>query len=61
MCGGISLLISYYLLGSLSCSLSFYVCKSKKISVCELGEENCTCVKKKYNGFWLISFRLYFA
>jgi hypothetical protein len=51
MCGGISLMISYYLMGSLSCSLSLYVCESKKISVCELGEESCTCVKKKIMDF----------
>jgi hypothetical protein len=33
----------------------------KKNGVCEFGEESCTCVKKKFNGFWLIYFLLYFA
>jgi hypothetical protein len=33
--------------------LSFFVCDSRKINVCEVREENYTCVKKHYNGFWL--------
>ncbi len=41
---------------SLYCSfiLSFHVCDSKIISVCEVKIDGCTCVKKKlYNGVWL--------
>ncbi len=26
---------------------------SRKTSVCEVGEEGCIYVKKKYNGLWL--------
>jgi hypothetical protein len=32
--------------------LSFYVCDSKKIYVCEVKKRSYTCVNK-YNGFWL--------
>lgn len=62
MCGGEPLLVPYYFLGlffhypipyHFFIVLSFYVLYYRKIGVSEVGEKGGTCVKKKYNGFWL--------
>jgi hypothetical protein len=47
MCGGISLLISYYLLGHYLVPYHSMCVNNNNMCVCELGEESCTCVKKK--------------
>jgi hypothetical protein len=52
-------LLFFGLIFSLSYSLSFFIILSfyvlyyRKIGVSEVGEKSGTCVKKKYNGFWL--------
>jgi len=48
-------ILFFGLIFSLSYSLSFFIILSfyRKIGVFEMGEKSGTCVKKKYNGFWL--------
>jgi hypothetical protein len=65
MCGGEPFLVPcyfgfipsffhFFIIIPIPHSLSFYhfVYDFKEIIVCEVGEEGCICVKKKYNGFW---------
>jgi hypothetical protein len=66
MCGGESFNLIFFIrfIPLFFYSLSFYYsfillffhfiilcCDFRKIGVCEMGKEGCTCVKKKYNGF----------